>query len=150
MTSVEKRPAKEYKKKSYKKKLRSKLVSKMINSIRDTGLSDDMTGFLLRTIHFHIPGYFLLLFLLLPIKYAPYALIPLLIPFIAFFYFQGCFLTIVEYKLCKNDLNIIDPYILAFSDDVTDDNRYKYTLGVSFVYFFIVFLILYFRYQSDS
>jgi len=135
--------------KEYKKNLRSKIVTTILNAIRGTGLSDNITGFLLRTVHFHIPGYFFLLFILLPIKYTLYALIPLLIPFSAFFYFQGCFLTIIEYKLCKNDLNIIDPYIVVFSDEVTNKNRYKYTLGVSCVYFFIIFIILYLRYQYN-
>lgn len=135
--------------KQYRKKLRDKLVNFLLNRIREFELPDDMAGFLLRTIHFHIPWYFLFFFTFLPIKLAFFALIPLLIPFIAFFYFNGCFLTIVEYKLCKNDINIIDPYILLCKDKVTMENRYYYTLGVSISYFSVVGLILYFRYLNE-
>ena len=134
------------KQKTMKKELRNKLVNSILKRVRESGLPDDIAGFLLRTVHFHIPWYFLLFFIFLPLRWAILALIPLLIPFVAFFYFNGCFLTIVEYKLCKNDTNIIDPYILLCKDEVNDKNRYKYTLGVSVLYFSVVAMVFYIRY----
>jgi len=81
----------------------------------------------------------------IPKPYALLAMIPLLMAFALFLYLEGCFLTIVEYKLCKNDSNIIDPYILLGGDKITPTTRYWYTMGVASVYFIFAFLILYAR-----
>ena len=135
--------------KQYRKELRDKIVNFILDKIRDTGLPDNITGFILRTIHFHIPWYFLLFFIFFPIKLAFITLILLLIPFIAFFYFNGCFLTIIEYKLCKDDITIIDPYIILCKDEITIENRYYYTIGLSISYFSVVSLILYLKYINE-
>lgn len=130
----------------YRKVLRKKLVEGMLNYMRGSGLPDKLNGFLLKSLHFHIPWYFLLLFLLLPIDLALYSLIPLLVSLGFFLYLRGCFLTIVEYKLCQDDTNIIDPYIILCKEEINDKTRYRYTLGVAALYFSIVALILTTRY----
>lgn len=138
----------EYEKKKYRKELRSKLVVGLLNYVRGSGLPDKLTGFLLKAFHFHIPWYFLLLFILLPLDLAIISLIPLLIALFFFLYLRGCFLTIVEFKLCQDDTNIIDPYILICNGEINEDNRYKYTLGVAGIYFAVILLILYIRYNN--
>ena len=130
----------------YRKLLRNKMVTGMLNYMRGSGLPDKLNGFLLKSLHFHIPWYFLLLFILLPLDMAIYALIPLLISLGFFLYLRGCFLTIVEYKLCHDDTNIIDPYIIACDEEINNESRYRYTLGVASIYFIIVALILTVRY----
>lgn len=135
--------------KQYRKELRDKIVNFILDKIRSTGLPDNITGFLLRTIHFHIPFYFLLFFIFFPIKLAFFTLFLLLIPFIAFFYFNGCFITIVEHKLCKDDITVIDPYIILCKDKITIENRYNYTIGLSIPYFSVVSLILYLKYINE-
>ena len=129
-----------------KKIIRNKIVDFTIYCLRKTGLPDKMLGFLLKTQHFSTPLYFSILYLLLPIRLAFLALCPLFICVFLFLYLDGCFLSIVEYKLTNNkDNNIIDPYILFFGDEISVDTRYWYTLAVSFVYFVYVFLLLYVR-----
>ncbi len=130
----------------YRKALRKKIVEGMLNYMRGSGLPDKLNGFLLKSLHFHIPWYFLLLFILLPIDLALYSLIPLLISLALFLYLRGCFLTIVEYKLSEDDTNIIDPYIILCKEEINDDTRYRYTLGVAAIYFSIVAIILTTRY----
>ena len=134
--------------KSHRKQLRDKLVTSLINYIRGSGLPDKISGFLLKSLHFHIPWYFLILFILLPFDLACYSLIPLLISLSLFLYLRGCFLTIVEFKLGQDDTNIIDPYIVFCKDEVNEETRYRYTLGVAAMYFSIVALILITRYKN--
>ena len=90
----------------------------------------------------------LVIFRILNIKYKEFILGKLIFfysLFCLFLYLDGCFLTIVEYKLCKNDMNIIDPYILLGEDEITPNTRYWYTLGIALLYFTATFLILYVR-----
>jgi len=134
--------------KSHRKQLRDKLVLGLLNHIRGSGMPDKISGFLLKSLHFHIPWYFLLLFLLLPFDLACYSLVPLLISLSLFLYLRGCFLTIVEFKLGQEDTNIIDPYIVFCKDEINEETRYKYTLGVAAMYFSLVALILITRYKN--
>ena len=58
--------------------------------------------------------------------------------FILFFYLDGCVLSNVEYKLCKNKkrfINIIDPFLYIFGKEINTNNRYFYTLYFSLLYF---------------
>lgn len=113
--------------------------------LRESKMPDEVLGFLVKSLHFHTPYYFLLMFLLLPYKIAHYVMIPLVLCLIAFFYFDGCFLTIIEYRLMGQDINIIDPYIYWMGDVPTPKNRFYYTLGVTSVYFSLVGLLMIIR-----
>ena len=129
--------------KDTRRRFRNLVVDYNLVRLRSSGMPDEMLGFLVKSIHFHTPYYFLLMFLLLPYKVAPYVMIPLVVCLIAFFYFDGCFLTIIEYRLTSHDMNIIDPYIYALGSVPTPKRRYYYTLGVTSVYFvLVVFLII--------
>ena len=72
-------------------------------------------------------------------------LVPLLVALVFFLYLKGCFITIAEYKLCGDDTNIIDIYILMFGEDINEHTRYKYTLVIVGIYFTIVSSILYIK-----
>jgi phosphoglycerol transferase MdoB-like AlkP superfamily enzyme len=130
-----------------RKKIRDTLVKKCLTDLRKSKLPDYTLGFLLKSIHFHTPWYFLLLFLLLPKPLALLATIPLIIAFSTFIYLQGCFLTIVEKKLLKDDdkINIIDPFIQILGDEINSKTRYWYTLAISGLYCIFVLLLLYCR-----
>jgi len=127
---------------SMHKHIRNRMAEIIVFLIRISGLTDNVGGFLLRSIHLHIPGYFMLLIILLPRYLALAALIPLISAFILFIYLRGCFITIAEKKLCDSDINIIDPFICIAGDKCNNFNRYYYTLIVCFVYFVCIFLIL--------
>jgi len=131
--------------KDTRRRARSLMVDYNLVRLRKSNMPDEVLGFIVKSLHFHTPYYFLLLFLLLPYKVAPYAMIPLVLCLIAFFYFDGCFLTIIEYRLMGNDINIIDPYVYWMGDVPTPDNRFYYTLGVTSVYFSLVGLLMMIR-----
>ena len=128
-------------------KMRKYLVNKVLGILRKTGLPDYILGFLLKGLHFHTPWYFFIYFLLFSKKKAVYATIPLIIAFVLFITLNGCFISIIEKKLLKenNRVNIIDPFILLFGDDITPTTRYWYTIGISLIYGLIISIILYCR-----
>jgi len=130
-----------------RKKIRNLLIEKCLNDLRKTKLPDYTLGFLIKSTHFHTPWYFLILFIFLPKPLAILCIIPLFIAFFTFIYLQGCFLTIVERKLLKDDdkINIIDPYIQLLGDDVNESTRFWYTLAISALYCTFIIVLLYCR-----
>jgi hypothetical protein len=63
-----------------------------------------------------------------------------------YIYLKGCFISHLEYKLCKKDfINIVDPYLIAMDYDITDDNRYTGTIIIVIIYFCITLPILFYR-----
>jgi hypothetical protein len=133
--------------KSIRKTIRTMVINVNLYLLRKTNIPDKLLGFMIKSVHFHTPGFFFVLYCLLPIKLAVLALIPLTICLLMFFYFDGCYLTILEYKFLKEDINIIDPIIYLMNDKVTPKTRYYYTIAATITYFTIVTLILYVRYK---
>ena len=133
--------------KSIRKTIRTMVINVNLYLLRKTNIPDKLLGFMIKSVHFHTPGFFFVLYCLLPIKLAVLALIPLTICLLMFFYFDGCYLTILEYKFLKEDINIIDPIIYLMNDKVTPKTRYYYTIATTITYFTIVSLILYIRYK---
>lgn len=131
--------------KDTRRRARNLAVDYNLVNLRRSNMPDPVLGFLVKSLHFHTPYYFLLMFLMLPYKVAPYVMLPLVACLCAFFYFDGCFLTIIEYRLLGQDLNIIDPYIYAFGQEPTPKLRFYYTLGVTTCYFSVVALLVFIR-----
>ena len=133
--------------KSIRKTIRTMVINVNLYLLRKTNIPDKLLGFMIKSVHFHTPGFFFMLYCLLPIKLALMALLPLTLCLLMFFYFDGCYLTILEYKFLKEDINIIDPIIYLMNDKVTPKTRYYYTIATTITYFTIVSLILYVRYK---
>ena len=133
--------------KSIRKTIRTMIININLYMLRKTNIPDKLLGFMIKSVHFHTPGFFFVLYCLLPIKLALMALLPLTLCLLMFFYFDGCYLTILEYKFLKEDINIIDPIIYLMNDKVTPKTRYYYTISTTITYFTIVSLILYVRYK---
>jgi hypothetical protein len=138
------------KKRCIRKRLREILVNFIIDIFRLTGLSDVKIGYIIKVLHFLAPWNMLLNAITLPLKIAPIVLLPFFIASGLFILLKGCFLTSVEYKLCKDDFNIVDPYIYLFKQKPTKHLRYTFTLGGMIVHFFILLLILFIRIYSSS
>lgn len=133
--------------KTIRKTIRTLVININLYLLRKTNIPDKLLGFMIKSAHFHTPGFFFVLYCLLPVKLAVIALIPLTICLLMFFYFDGCYLTILEYKFLKEDINIIDPIIYLMHDKVTPKTRYYYTITATIIYFTIVTSILYVRYK---
>ena len=129
----------------FRKRLRYILVNLIIDMFRLTGLSDNTLGYIIKVLHFIAPWNMLLNAMIFPLNLAPIMLILFFIASGLFILLNGCFLTAVEYKLCKNDFNIVDPYIYLFNQEPTKRMRYIFTIGGILVHFFILLYILYYR-----
>ena len=64
-----------------------------------------------------------------------------------FIYFNGCFLTTVEYRINKNfDVTIADPVIMLFGDDINYINRKWYSIYTITLYLIVCVGLLMYRF----
>jgi hypothetical protein len=125
------------------------------NQIRDNlydicdrlSIPNHVIAFLIKAWHLHYPIYSLIFIILLPLPLAFFNLFLSICSFIGYIYFDGCILTMLEYKLNgkKDDIHIIDFLLYLLHYDITNDNRINITLIVAGYYFVLVFFILWIR-----
>ena len=124
--------------KEFRRKQRRDLTYLILEYINYYNMPHHVIEFVIKSFHFqHIfLSYFSLLFLpktaFINVFWAS------LILFILFFYLDGCVLSNVEYKLCKNKkkfINIIDPLLYVLGKEINTNNRYFYTLYFALIYF---------------
>ena len=124
--------------KEFRRKQRRDLTHLILEYINYYNMPHHVIEFVIKSFHFqHIfLSYFSLLFLP-KIAFINVFLASLFL-FLLFFYLDGCVLSNVEYKLCKNKkkfINIIDPLLYVLGKEINTNNRYFYTLYFALVYF---------------
>lgn len=129
--------------KCFRRNLRRKITNNIIDLTNYYNMPHHVIEFIIKSFHFqHIFWVYLSLFHC-PNYLFIFGLVISLILFILFFYFDGCVLSNVEYKLCKNKkhfINIIDPFLYVLKKDINTHNRYFYTLYLASFYFAICIL----------
>ena len=124
--------------KEFRRKQRRELTYLILEYINYYNMPYHVIEFVIKSFHFqHIfLSYFSLLFLpktaFINVFWASLFL------FLLFFYLDGCVLSNVEYKLCKNKkkfINIIDPLLYVLGKEINTNNRYFYTLYFALMYF---------------
>ena len=130
----------------YRKKCRKRLVEYLYDLLIRTNIPHPILAFVLKSCHFLISYIIALLVIFAPLPIGIIFTGLSLITFGLFFYFKGCFVSQLEYKLNGKDfINIVDPYLAIVGWDITDENRYTITMHVVYLYFAILFSILYWR-----
>lgn len=124
--------------KEFRRKQRRDLTYLILEYINYYNMPHHVIEFVIKSFHFqHIfLSYFSLLFL--PKTAFINVFWVSLFLFLLFFYLDGCVLSNVEYKLCKNKkkfINIIDPLLYVLGKEINTNNRYFYTLYFALIYF---------------
>ncbi len=128
-----------------KKRIRQKLIADTVKLMRNSGLKDKSSAFLLKSLHFHAPWNLILYAMVLPKSIAILTLFALFLALSTFFVLGGCFLTEAEDILGGGDINIVDPYIVLCKTEITNKTRYEYTLWGALLSFILVVSILHYR-----
>lgn len=147
MPAIEKKTKK---KRTVRKELRHIFVNAAIDISRLTGLPDKKIGNIIKYLHGAAPWLLVLSASLLPIYFAPFILMYFFIASGFFILFDGCCLSMVEYKLCGNDNNIIDPYITVCNQVPTQTTRFYFTVGGMVLNFSMLLMIFYWRFYYKS
>lgn len=130
--------------KSRRKKIKE-LALKICNKIP---ISNKILGLWIRSYHYTLPAYIFLTICLGPIYLVKICYAFLLIIILLFIYYRGCWLSIIEKELCKDDVNIADWLIQICKYDVNNENRYKISYLYFSIYLITLLIITFYRFNT--
>ena len=130
--------------KSRRKKIKE-LALKICNKIP---ISNKILGLWIRSYHYTLPAYIFLTSCIGPIYLVKICYAFLLIIILLFIYYRGCWLSIIEKELCKDDMNIADWLIQICKYDVNNENRYKISYLYFSIYLITLLIITFYRFNT--
>lgn len=126
-------------------------IVKIILTILDKiNLPNKIKAFIIKSMHMQAPINGFTLIVLSNFRVGICIYLVFVFVFILFFYFNGCFITIVEYKLDKeNFINIADPYLYMTNSELTDENRYYSIIYIGIFYMIVSTWILLYKFKTN-
>ena len=123
--------------------LKDLFVNYILYSINYFNLNHILIGNWIRAFHYNSPIYLFIFICLLSKKLCEFILLFYFI-FIIFIFilFKGCWLSSLENKLLKDNINICDIFLDFLNIDINNKNRYYFTLLIGF-YYTLLLLIIY-------
>jgi len=130
----------------YQRKCLVEFIFKYFNNIN---YPNKILAFIIKSIHFTFPFFFIFIFLSASLHYCILYYCVMLFFLLLYIYLNGCFVTHLEYKLySKHFINIIDPYLALVGYPFNKHTRFYGSFVVAFIYFFIVSIIIYWRFYK--
>ena len=129
---------------------RDTIVKIILTVLDKINLPNKIKAFIIKSMHIQAPinGFALIILSNFRFGICIYSIFVLV--FILFFYFNGCFITIVEYKLDKeNFINIADPYLYITNSELTDENRYYSIIYIGIFYMIVSAWILLYKFKKN-
>tara|TARA_B100001769_G_scaffold271861_1_gene265354 strand:+ start:1631 stop:2065 length:435 start_codon:yes stop_codon:yes gene_type:complete len=114
---------------------------------KKSGISDYSLGVMIRSYHFGMPCAFMFVVLLCNEFLAYIAVVYYSFILTSYIIFQGCFVSMLENRLCNDKFNIVDPFLEINGDDVNYKNRKIVTTYIAFCYTLLFYGIYYFRFH---
>ena len=131
------------------KKRRKIIIDNILYFLDILKIKKEVYGTWIRSFHFMSPfiGIFIILFFnkISSIFYILYLFILIFL----FHYYKGCYLSIIEKKLCNNDINIVDILLPIFYDNIEEDKnkrRYDITIKIGILYLIFCLTVYYYRF----
>lgn len=128
------------------KEKRNNIVDKIKNGFKIGKLSDKSLGILIRSFHTSTPVSLLFLSLFAPRYIVNCVVAFLIVVFFLFLIFGGCFLTMVENKICNDDFTIADPFLELLELEKTSKNRFNISAIIGGSYCVFITIIYYIRF----
>jgi hypothetical protein len=106
-----------------------------------------LIGHWIRAFHYNSPIYLFIFMCLLSKNFCKIMLLFYFI-FIIFFFilFKGCWISSLENKLLKDNINICDIFLDFFNIKINNKNRFHFTLLIGFFYTLLLLFIYYIRF----
>ena len=108
--------------------------------------SNKTLGIFLRGIHAFTPINFLVGLFFCSFNVATFCCISLIGVILLYILFNGCFLTMLETRLCKDNYTIADPFLEIFKMENTKENRKKISIIIINFYTILFFFIYYIKF----
>ena len=122
---------------------RTKCIDGLEELCKNVPLSKKSLGILFRSFHVGTPTMMFIILLMAEQWLATLSAFCLFLVGLSFYRFNGCFLSMLENRLCNDDFTIADPILELMHLDPTNENRLVGTYAVALT-FIITFLTVYF------
>ena len=132
------------------KTYQNKIINYIVDVLRKTKLSDKTLGMFIRVNHFFCP--FIIFYIVVfycPYQYSYIVILFTFLQFFLYYYFDGCFLSMVEYKLDKIDNTPVDFLLEIFNIEVNNKNRKKYISIFGIVNLFLIIFTFFIKYYFN-
>jgi hypothetical protein len=135
-----------------RKRLRNYLVDKSVELVKRSGIPLDLACLMLKIFHFRLP-FDLILYALLGDVFVGLCLWIFVMGVFSFFLLlDGCVLSVIEYKLTGNSLNVMDVFLYLAGYELNYINRYNATIIAAVIYLSLFFGVVFYRggFGSDN
>jgi len=122
-----------------RKKIRNYIVNKNVESIKRSGIPLDLACLFIKIIHFRMPFDIMLLAYFSSPFVSLCLWITVMSIFSCFLLLDGCVLSVIEYKLTGNSLNVMDIFLWLFGCEINYKNRYNATIIAAIIYLVLFF-----------
>ena len=123
-----------------------KFIDNLESRCKQYNLSLKSLGIIIRSYHYSMPLILVLLMCLGSHWVAIGAIISYFTAAIMFFSLNGCFISMLENRICNDDFNMVDPLLEICKEEISDKNRMEISYYVLGYYTTIFFAIYYFRF----
>ena len=132
-------------KKGWRKRIRDFIVDKHVDIIKRSGIPLDLACLIIKIVHFRLP-FDLMLAASMSSPFTGLCIwLFVMSVFSCFLLLDGCVLSVIEYKLTGNSLNVMDIFLWMFGKETTYENRYNSTVIAAFIYLSLFFGMVYYR-----
>lgn len=125
-----------------KKKILDLLENKFDMISSKTQITKREIGIIIRLFHSMMPVLPLLTVLFVSKKLVLFHIIFLIMIMTLFYFFNGCLLSLLEYRLIKDDYSVADPFLNLILVEITNETRKKYTI-IAFICILLYFIFVY-------
>lgn len=125
-----------------KKKILESLENKVDMISSKTQITKREIGIIIRLFHSMMPVLPLLTVLFVSKKLVLFHIIILIMIMTLFYFFNGCLLSLLEYRLIKDDYSVADPFLNLILVEITNETRKKYTI-ITFIGILLYFIFVY-------
>ena len=113
---------------------------------KKTGISNHSLGVMIRSYHFGMPCAFMFTVLLCNHLLAYMSVIYYSLILFSYILFQGCFVSMLENRLCNDKFNIVDPFLEFNNADINHNTRKIATKYLATCYIIVFYGIYYIRF----
>lgn len=125
-----------------KKKILDLLENKFDMISSKTQITKREIGIIIRLFHSMMPVLPLLTVLFVSKKLVLFHIIFLIMIMTLFYFFNGCLLSLLEYRLIKDDYSVADPFLKLILVEITNETRKKYTI-ITLIGILLYFIFVY-------
>jgi hypothetical protein len=128
---------------TFSKEFKTSILDSLEHWCHNQRVSSKSIGIYLRSFHLNAPLYIIIAVVLAPKIIADIAAIEFALAFLFFYLFQGCWLSMLESRLCKDSFTIADPFLELFGYEVNRETRNISTCLIM-AYFLVIFVAVYY------